>query len=256
MKFLFVIFISLPLLFVSGCWWEKEEVRGPISDGLSPKTLFEQSKNSLDAGSFDEAIESFNKLQAAYPASKYSIQAKLEIIYALFKAEKFDEAIEKSNDYIKLYPDHFSTPYAFYLRGLIAESKSKSILDEFVTDPAQRDVSSTKESMNYFLALIDRFPNSKYSTEAKEKLIVLRNILARHELYVAIFYTKHQAHIAAINRCKFIIEKFPNTPSVPAALHLIAYNYDFINAKKLADDARRILKASYPKYTPHYSLED
>ena len=61
---------------------------------------------------------------------------------------------------------------------------------------------------------------------------------------------------ASINRCKYIIEKFPNTPSVPAALHLIAHNYDKINALKLAEDSRRVLKASYPKYTPHYSLED
>jgi outer membrane protein assembly factor BamD len=48
----------------------------------------------------------------------------------------------------------------------------------------------------------------------------LRNILARHELFVAIYYTKREANIAAINRTKFIIEKYPNTPSVPAALHL------------------------------------
>ena len=256
MRFLFVVFFSFSTLFMSGCWWEDEEVRGPISDGLSPKALFNKAQEFRDQGALDEAIKTYEQLQAAYPSSKYSMQSKLETPYALYKRERYDEAIDKLNDFIKIYPNHFSTPYAFYLRGIIAEDKSKSILDEFITDNAQRDVSSVKNAMNYYLALMDKFPNTEYAIESKSKLVTLRNILARHELFVAIFYTKKEAYIASINRCKYIIEKFPNTPSVPAALHLIAHNYDKINAPKLAEDSRRVLKASYPKYTPHYSLED
>jgi outer membrane protein assembly factor BamD (BamD/ComL family) len=56
------------------------------------------------------------------------------------------------------------------------------------------------------------------------------------------------------NRSKFIIEKYPNTPSVPAALHLMARNYDSLGMDKLAKDARRVLKKSYPIYEPHYTL--
>ena len=256
MRFLFVVFFSFSTLFMSGCWWEEEEVRGPISEGLSPKSLFEKAQLFRDEGAYDEALKIYEKLQAAYPSSKYSLQSKLETPYMLFQRERYDEALDKLNDFIKVYPNHFSTPYAYYLRGLIAESKSKSILDEFITDNAQRDVSSVKNAMNYYLALMDKFPNTEYAIESKAKLVTLRNILARHELFVAIFYTKKEAYIASINRCKYIIEKFPNTPSVPAALHLIAHNYDKINAPKLAEDSRRVLKASYPKYTPHYSLED
>jgi len=256
MRFLFVFFFSFSTLLVSGCWWEEEEIRGPISDGLTPKGLFLKANESLDAGAVDEAIKIFEKLQAAYPSSKYALQSKLEIPYALYKRERYDEAIDKLNDFIKIYPNHTSTPYAFYLRGFIAEEKSKSILDDFLTDVAQRDISSVENSINYFLALVDKFPESEYASEAKSRLVSLRNILARHELFIAIFYTKKQAYLASINRCKFIIEKFPNSPSVPAALHLIARNYDEINAPKLAEDARRVLHASYPKYTPHYSLED
>ena len=255
MRFLFVIFFSFFSIIISGCL-EEEKLRGPISDGLTPKALFNKAQDFLDQGAVDEAIKIYEQLQAAYPASKYSMQSKLEMPFALYKRERYDEAIDKLNEFIRIYPNHFSTPYAFYLRGLIAEDKSKSILDQFITDHAQRDVSSVKNSMNYYLALIDKFPNSEYSIEAKSKLISLRNTVARHELFVAIFYTKKRAYLASIKRCKYIIEKFPNTPSVPAALHLIAHNYDKINAPKLAEDSRRVLKASYPKYTPHYSLED
>ena len=115
---------------------------------------------------------------------------------------------------------------------------------------------SVSDAFNYYLALINKFPKTEYAEEAKSRLVILRNILSRHELFVAIFYTKKGANIAAINRCKHIIEKYPNTPSVPAALHLMAHNYDIINADTLAKDARRVLELSYPLYTPHYSLED
>jgi len=241
---------------MSGCLWEEENVRESISMGLSPKGMYDLAQQSIEAGAIDEAIQILEKIQAAYPSSKYAMQSEIDIIYNLYKRDRFDEGIDKINDFIKKYPNHFITPYAYYLKGVIAENKSKSILDEFLTDIAQRDVSSVRESFNYYLELISKFPNSSYSDEAKTRLIILRNFLARHELFVAIFYSKSQAFIASVNRCKFIIEKFPDTPSVPAALHLMAHNYDKIGSSKLAEDARRVLNASYPRYIPHYSLED
>jgi len=256
MRLLLATLLTTSLIFTSGCLWSEEKKRESITMGLTPKGIYELAQESIAGGATDEAIKIFEKLQAAYPASKYSIQSKLEIAYQLYKRERYDEGIEHLNEFIKIYPNHFSTPYAYYLRGVISESKSKSILDKFITDSAQRDTSSVKDAFNFYLDLIEKFPQNKYSEEAKTRLIPIRNILARHELYVAIFYTKNDAHIASINRSKFIIEKFPNTPSVPAALHLIAHNYDKINAPKLAEDARRVLNASYPKYIPHYSLED
>ncbi len=254
MKNIIKLSITLPMLALAlnGCFWD-EEKRESITKGWSPKTFFEEAKKS---DSIEGSIELFEQLQAAYPGSKYALQSKLEIAYRLYKNQDYDTAILRLNDYIKLYPEHFSTPYAYYLRGVISEDKSRSILDDFLTDNAQRDVGSVRDAFNYYLALIDKFPNTEYTEEAKTRLIILRNILARHELFVAIYYTKREANIAAINRAKFIIEKYPNTPSVPAALHLMARNYDSIGMDKFAKDARRVLKKSYPLYEPHYSLED
>ena len=104
------------------------------------------------------------------------------------------------------------------------------------------------------MQLINTYPNSKYSDEARTKLIKLRNTLARHELYVAIYYTEIGSHIAAINRSKFIIENYPNSSSIPDGLHLMAYNYDQINAVNLATDIREILSTSFPNYSPKYSI--
>jgi outer membrane protein assembly factor BamD len=249
-----ILLVSLLSFLLSGCFNDGSK-RGPITKGMSPKALFLEAKSKSSATSMEEAITLFEQLQAAYPGSKYALQAKLEVAYVLYKNEKYDKAIRHLNNFIKLYPKHFSSPYAYYLRGVISEQKSHSILDNYLTDNAQRDVKSVRDAFNYYLALIKKFPNNKYTEEAKTHLLKLRNILARHELFVAIFYTEKGANIAAINRLKYIIEKFPNTPSVPAALHLMARNYDVVKMTTLAIDARRVLKKSYPKYKPHYSLK-
>ena len=124
-----------------------------------------------------------------------------------------------------------------------------------ITDSAQRDVESVRDAYEYFVELIEVFPNSKYAIDAKTKLVVLKNTLARHEFYVALYYTDISSNIAAINRSKYIIENYPNSATIPDALHLMAYNYDIIGADDLAADVREVLNSSFPSYSPSYSLK-
>ena len=250
------LFITFSIL-LCGCslFGSDKETRKPVADGLTPKTLYELAEDKFSSGSIEQGIEQLEVILSAYPGSKYAIQARLDIAYNLFKRKKYNLAILRLNDFIKRYPALPSTPYAYYLRGVIAEEMSRSILDEIVTDSAQRDVQSVQDAYTYFILLIENFPNSKYSKEATKKLVTLKNILARHEFYVALYYTENGSHIAAINRSKYIIEHYPNSPSVADGLHLMAHNYDTINAEELAQDARTVLYASYPNYSPNYKID-
>ena len=211
----FLILTLTALFFLVGCspFGGDKEARKLVAKGLTPKTLYEQAEDMVDAGSIDQAIEQYQIILSSYPGSKYAIQARLDIAYNLYKRKKYSRAIIELDKFIEKYPDLQSTPYAYYLKGVVAEDKSSSILDNIVTDSAQRDVESVREAYSYFVDLIDTFPNSKYANEASTKLTKLVNILARHELYVAIYYTKIGSHIAAINRSKFIIENFTDTAS-------------------------------------------
>ncbi len=251
-----LILLILFSILLSGCsiFGGEKESRS-IAEGHTPKVLYELAEDNFSSGSIQQGIEQLEMILAAYPGSKYAIQARLDIAYNLFKRKKYNRAILQLNEFIERYPALPSTPYAYYLRGVIAEEKSASILDEILTDSAQRDVQSVRDAYNYFSLLIDAFPNSKYSEEASKKLLVLKNILAKHEFYIALYYTSNGSHIAAINRSKYIIENYPNSPSVADGLHLMAYNYDAIDAEELAQDARTVLYASYPNYSPNYIID-
>ena len=249
-----LLLISLFLLSSCSPFGEDNQIK-PVAEGLSPKALYAIAEDQVNAGSIDQAIDQFELILASYPGSKYAIQARLDIAYNLYKRKKYDRAILELDKFIDKYPSLPSTPYAYYLKGVIAEDKSSSILDMFVTDSAQRDVQSVRDAYDFYAQLITTFPDSKYSKDAEKKLTKLKNILARHEFYVALYYTEIGSHIAAINRSKFIIENFPNSASIPDALDLMAYNYDQINMPKLASDIRIVLSSSYPNYSKNYSVD-
>ena len=226
------VLLLISLLLLSSCtpFGEDNQIK-PVAEGLSPKALYAIAENQVSAGSIDQAIDQFELILASYPGSKYAIQARLDIAYNLYKRKKYDRAILELDKFIDKYPSLPSTPYAYYLKGVIAEDKSSSILDMFVTDSAQRDVQSVRDAYDFYAQLITTFPDSKYSEDAEKKLI------------------------AAINRSKFIIENFPNSASIPDALDLMAYNYDQINTPKLASDIRIVLSSSYPNYSKNYSVD-
>ena len=242
---------------LSGCspFGGDKESKILVANGLSSKALYELAEEKINAGSIGQGIKEYKTILDSYPGSKYAIQARLDIAYNLYKQKKYNLSIIEINDFIEKYPDLPSTPYAYYLKGVVAEAKSSSILDKLVTDSAQRDVESIRDAYSYYMDLINTFPDSKYSEDASKKLLNLRNTLSRHEFYVALYYTGIDSHIAAINRSKFIIENYPNSSSIPDSLHLMAYNYDEINAIQLATDVRKILSSSYPNYSPNYSIK-
>ena len=242
---------------LSGCspFGGDKEARILVANGLSSKALYELAEQKINAGSIGQGIKEYKTILESYPGSKYAIQARLDIAYNLYKQKKYNLSILELNQFIEKYPALPSSPYAYYLKGVVAEAKSSSILDKLVTDSAQRDVESIRNAYGYYMDLINTFPNSKYSEDASNKLLGLRNTLARHEFYVALYYARIGSHIASINRSKFIIENYPNSLSIPNSLHLMAYNYDIINAIQLASDVRKILSSSYPSYSPNYSIK-
>ena len=254
----FRLICTLILTFlISSCspFGAEKNTKKVMADGLSPKELYSQAEDQVNAGAIDDAIEKFKLILASYPGSKYAIQARLDIAFNYYKRKKYNLAINELDMFIKRYPSIAPTPYAYYLRGVIAEEKSASILDEIVTDIAQRDIEGISQAYDYYNLLIEKFPDSKYSKDASLRLAYLINILARHEFYVSVYYTRKDSNIAALNRLKFIIENYPDSSLIPDTLHLMAYNYEKINALDFAEDAQNILSLNFPNHIPNYSLK-
>lgn len=219
----------------------------PVSEWPADK-MYKEAKASLKAGDYQTAIEYFENLQTRYPFGNYAQQALLYIAYAYYRFDETESAIAAADRFIKLHPRHPRVDYAYYLKGLANFKPSAGPLDDlFNQDAAERDTAPLHQSFKDFSELLQRFPDSAYAQDARNRMIYLRNSLARNELRVAHFYFKRKAYIASSNRCKYIIETYQGTPSVKAALELMVQSYDQLGMNKARDDARRVLELNYPK---------
>ncbi len=243
MKLLSLIFTLYFLINLSAC------TSTPITEGWSAERLFTEATEALEYGDFEMAIKYYEILESRYPSGKYVQQAQLNVIYAYYKDQNPESAIIAADRFIRFSPRHPNVDYVYYLKGLVFFENTRGALDRFLAlDRAQRDQGATMRSIQAFSELIARFPKSKYSIDAKQRIIYQRNMQARHELHVAIFYLKRGAYVAAANRANTVIKSYQGTPSVAKALVILAKSYKIMELNDLSDDALRVLKLNYPTH--------
>jgi len=235
-------------LFLHGC----SSLPAPDDDtkGWSANRIYSEAKKNLNSGDFENAISFYELLESRYPFGRYAKQGQIEVAYAYYKFDEPESAIAAADRFIKLHPNHPHVDYAYYLKGLIYYNRNVGFLGRiFKQDTSTRDPDSSRQAFNEFSALIRKFPKSRYAPEARLRALALRNSLAEHELHVASYYMSRRAYVAVVNRCKYILENFDQSSAVPEALQLMAAAYDELNLPDLANDARRVMTASFPNYT-------
>lgn len=232
--------VCLLALSLSACAWLDD--KADRTKGWSAGKLYSEAAEELDSGNYKTAIEHYEKLEARYPFGRYAMQSQLDVAYAHYKAEEPEAAIAAADRFIKLYPQNPFVDYAYYLKGIVNYNRSVGFLDRYIpTDPSQRDPGSALDAFQDFSELVRLFPDSKYSPDARQRMVYLRNNLAKNEVHVARYYMKREAYVAAANRCNYVIERFQRTSAVEDALEILIDAYRKLGKDQLAADAERVL---------------
>lgn len=74
----------------------------------------------------------------------------------------------------------------------------------------------------------------------------LVNTLATGEVYVARYYMKRKAYVAAARRAQFILQEYPQTPAIEEALYIMARAYNELGLIDLRDDAEKVMRKNFP----------
>lgn len=249
-----IITLSM-LLLLGGCSYfgDKEDATA----SWSAERLYSEAKGQLDAGNYTTAVEYYEKLESRFPFGVYGQQALLDLAYAYYKTDEADLAISSAERFIKLYPQNDHVDYAYYLKGLANFNRGKGFIERFLpVDSSQRDPSSALVAFNDFSELLRLFPDSLYAEDAEKRMIYLRNLLADHEMEVARYYMRRGAFLAAANRARYVVEKYPRTPSIPDALALMAKAYKVMEMEKLSADALRVLERNYPDHPGLFEVRE
>jgi len=221
---------------------------GQIVEG-SAEALYADAKRSLEKNQYVTAIEKLERLEATYPFGDFTAQAQLDIAYAYFKQTEYDSAAATIDRYLKLYPRHKDADYAYYLLGLVHFSNGKSLLDSVVSRKLhQIDQASLRDSYSNFATMARKFPDSDYADDAKDRMQVIRDAMARHELSTARYYYSRSAMVAVINRVNYMIDQYRDSTYTNDGLALMAQAHGALGNLDLARATLLMLEQSDPDH--------
>lgn len=254
--------LVITLLFLlSGCSWlgigddedDKDKDKSK-TENYTEKDFYDAIQKNLDARNWGPAIEDLQALESQFPFGNYAEQGQLELIYAQYGNRDFEATIATADRFVRLHPRHPNVDYALYMKGLASFAQSRGFFDNFLpTDETERDPGTARDSFTVFSELVNSYPGSIYSPDARKRMIHIRNLLAYHEIHVANYYFKRGAYVAAANRGRYVVENFQMTPAVPDGLAIMAEAYHLLGLQDLSDKAVAILATNYPQ---HPSLKD
>ena len=235
--------LCVVLLAVCGCHTApkpKQEKK------VTPEGLYQKAHKSLLNYDFNGAIKTYEQLTARFPFTDEARQARLDLIYAYYRAGEKESAIDAAETFIRENPTHPRVDYAWYMKGLVDFERSPNAIERlFRADLSKRPPSEARKSFAAFRTVVEQFPKSEYAHDALQRMIYLRNRLANYEVHVARFYFKRGAFIAATQRARGCIEQYDGAPAVREAVQILVQSYDRLGLQPLAEQSRKVYAANF-----------
>lgn len=223
------------------------EDKSDETKGWSAQKLYAEARASLDTRNYEKAVGYYQKLEGRYPYGRFAQQAQMELAYAYYKDKDPAGAVTAAERFIKNHPNHPNVDYLYYLKGLANFNDDLGIMGYIGNqDMTERDPKAARDAFDAFKELAVKFPNSKYTPDAIERMNYLVNALAAHEVHVARYYVTRGAYVAAANRAQFALKTYPQAPANEEGLSLLVRAYEALGMKDLRDDAERVLLKNFP----------
>lgn len=246
-RFLFVGLAAV-LLILAGCASQRSK-----DERLAPAALYKGIQANLEAGNYKTAITRLQTLEARFPFNDYGTQAQLDLIYANYMSKDFDTAEDAADRFIREHPRHEDADYAYYMKGVAYFDQAPGpFMRIFRHDTFQRDPDNSEKSFQAFQLLLQKFPNSPYSADARQRLLFLRDRLADYQWSVADYYMRRGAWVSAVQRADLIIRRYQQSPRVKDALQILCTAYRKLGLTQLADDDQKVLELNFPGTSPNY----
>jgi outer membrane protein assembly factor BamD len=228
---------SGPFLFLllAACASDKEELKN-----RSVESVYRKAHRLLKEGEYTEAAAEFKDIDTLFPYSAKANEGQVLAAYCYFLASSYQDASREIEVFLRYHPANELVPYALYLKAMSLYMEVSSV---------GRDSKAALEAKRAFVELVNRFPDSRYHNDSLERIVVLDDIIAAHEMIIGRFYQKNKNALSAIGRYNFVISKLPRTNYTPEAYYRILECCSSIGLKEEAKGAYDALKLEYPRDT-------
>jgi outer membrane protein assembly factor BamD len=241
-------------LVISGCSSDKPPPPAAPSQqagasALPPgvEQLYADAKSDMASGAWDAAIKTLERVEGRAAGTILAQQAQLDLAYVYWRSGERAQASAAIERFIKLNPSSPALDYALYLRGVINFNDDIGVMGSLAgQDLAERDSRASRDAYQAFKQLVTQFPQSPYSDDARLRMDYILNTLAEYELYVARYYFRRGAYVAAVNRAQQALVDFEGAPATEEALYIMVQGYDRLGLETLRDDANRVFVKNFP----------
>ena len=213
-----------------------------------PDVIYKKAETLADKGKFGDAAKQYENVDINHPYSQEARRAILMAAFAYYKAGKYDDAIGAADRYLTLHP---GTPEADLAQDIIAMSYYDRVLDP------RRDQTNARKALEAYETLIQRYPESRYAAEARNRTRIMRDLLAAQEMMVGRYYLRHNNFLAAINRFRTVVTDYQTTEQVEEALMRLTEAYMALGIVNEAQTAAAVLGHNFPDskwYSHAYAL--
>lgn len=184
MKNFFLIFFSVLLLSCSSSDKKKS--------GKEAQNLYNEAVTLKQKKRYTLALERLDELQLQHPYTGLITPAELLRGEILFAQKLYEESAGAFSLFKDLHPRHRQLDYVYWM---LAESFRHQL-----PRTHDRDLGSAYQAINFYEALIRRFPSSDYVASAREQITVCERMLLNKERSIADFYFKTKKYQAAHTR--------------------------------------------------------
>ncbi|MEH6355022.1 MAG: outer membrane protein assembly factor BamD [Marinobacter sp.] len=233
--------VSVVVVLLSACATNKQE------QVLPEQTYYENARSAMNSGNFNEAETNLDALETYYPFGRYAEQAQLDLIFARYQNLDLEGARAAADRFLRLNPQSEHGDYALYMRGLASYNLDIGLAARYFPIEANaRAPGEQLQAFRDFSELLNRYPDSLYAADARQRMLAVRNRMAELELHAARYYITREAYIAANNRARYVVENYPSSPVVEEAIIILAETFRFMDIKKGSQDAVALLRTNFP----------
>lgn len=162
---------------------------------------------------YDLIFDILREIQLRYTFSPFATLAKIRTADAYFRKGEYQQAIIEYENFIKNHPGHNELEYAIYQLAL-SNYELKGSKD--------RDPTFARQAEKWFTHFVDKYPESELVPDARERIVVCRNILAQREIFIGKFYLRRKNYKAAEARFNLVLENYSDTKYTDEAYKLIS----------------------------------
>ena len=228
-------FIFLFICLIISCSQNNQNVKNINSE--TPENLYALAMQDLEKENYEKAKVLFDEIEFNFPLSNEAIQSQIMTAFIEYAQMNYDEAIFKLNRIINRYPSHNNIDYAYYMKAICY---FEQIENEYL------DGRNNIEALESFNQVINRFPESKYTRDSEQKIILIKaNIAAKH-MDIALFYLKQKKYLAAMKRYKKVIDYHSESKFTPEALHRLVEIYYLLGMIEDAKKTASVIGYNYP----------